>query len=226
MAIETLERWARFDGPLQRATPFSKILGVGLGLSSIVLARTVLPLCVVPLLWLSLLAWSRLPIGRILFLAGYAFLFSAVYALVAGNFLVIVLKATGGAVVALALLTTTPYPRIFQPLQPVLPDPLPDALLLTYRSFFILGHRWEHLFTALRMRGGIHPLHPGRTAANLGASLGKLVLDAMRRSEALYTAMLLRGYRGVLTQTKSPFWNPWSWLPFAAGIVSCLSLFR
>lgn len=226
MAIETLERWARLDGPLQRATPFSKILGVGLGLSSIVLARTLFPLCFVPLLWLALLAWSRLPIARMLGLAGYAFLFSAVYALVAGNFLMIVLKATGGALVVLALLVTTPYPRIFQSIQPALPDPMPDALLLTYRSFFILMHRWEHLYTALRLRGGIHPLRPARTASNLAFSLGKLVLDALRRSEALYAAMLLRGYRGILTQSQLPLWNRWSWLPLGAGVLSCLGLLR
>lgn len=220
MDFGSLDRLARQTSPLHRATPVSKLLGTGLAMTGVVTSLAPHRLLAVLGLWLLLMAGSRLPVARLLALSGYAALFAASYSLLSGDASELglrVLKASTTALITLTLLATTPYPRIFQPLRPLLPDPLFLSLLLTYRSLFMLLHRWDHLFAALRIRGGVRRGHPWQTFVNAGPSLGMLILDALDRSQALYDAMLLRGYRGRLIFRHDPLVNGWSWLPLAAG---------
>ncbi|HEY9765944.1 MAG TPA: energy-coupling factor transporter transmembrane component T, partial [Chroococcales cyanobacterium] len=200
--LDAIDRWARIDSPFHRASPLSKIFGASLGILGAAIASSPPFLLLLAAEWLFLLAWSRLPLRSILTLSGYAALFAGFYSLIdwGGGPLAIalILKAVVSALSVLSVVATTPYPRVFQAIRPILPPPLPDALLLTYRSLFILLHRWGHIYTALRLRGGIVPRHPLLTLRNISPSLGMLLLSAMDHSQGLYEAMLLRGYRGFL----------------------------
>ncbi|HEY9900062.1 MAG TPA: energy-coupling factor transporter transmembrane component T [Pantanalinema sp.] len=227
-----LDRWAQAPGLLQRATPLSKLVGAALAVAALAFAEAPVTLAAIALGWLALMAFSRLPLLALLRLAGYAALFAALYALSSwegswGQSLALMLKAVGSALAILSVVGSTPYPVVFQSLQPLLPPPLPDALLLTYRSLFLLVERWDHLWIALRLRGGIRRARPWRSLENLGACLAILVLDAMDRSEALYDAMLLRGYRASMAPPVPPGLNGPGLCPlFLGGASLALAILR
>jgi len=61
----------------------------------------------------------------------------------------------GAALAMVLLIGTTSYPQLFAVLGRVLPRVVADALLMTYRTFFMLLEAMDHLITALRLRGGL-----------------------------------------------------------------------
>lgn len=202
MELSTLERFSHGKSPLHRASPQSKLLGVALGIAGMTLSHSPWDLFFLGVGWIALLVWARLPIVRVLGWASYAGIFVLLYLIAtwegASEALTMLLKAVGSALAMLTLLATTPYAHLFGVLRPLIPAPLSDALLLIFRSFFILLHRWTHLSAALRLRGDLSLRSPRRSLHGLSPALGTLLLGAMDHSEALYEAMLLRGYRGVL----------------------------
>ncbi|HSQ22445.1 MAG TPA: energy-coupling factor transporter transmembrane component T, partial [Coriobacteriia bacterium] len=138
-------------------------------------------------------------------LAAYPAFFAAVFALASAPDLlagiVIVLKATAAGMAAVTLVLTTPYPQIFAPVQRVVPGIVGDALLMTYRSLFILAEKSADLLRAVRLRAGISARQPIRGARATTRALGGLLLYSFDLSQREYDILRLRGYEGGLKVT-------------------------
>ena len=110
----------------------------------------------------------------------------------------LLLKAFCSALAAVCLVLSTPYPRIFAVTGRILPQLLGDALLMTYRSLFLLGSAAGDLLRALRLRGGLSWRHPLRMLRDGGDLFGALIMVALDLSERDYEVLYLRGYDGQL----------------------------
>lgn len=193
------------DSWLHRVSPKSKLAALAFVLAATVLTWNVLVVLGVALALLATAASARLPWRLLLALAGYPALFALIFAVSAATSVlggvVIVLKAVTAALAAVLLVLTTPYPFIFAPLQRVLPAIVGDALLMTYRSLFLLLEKFGNLLTAAKLRAGISAGSPVRTARATTRALGGLLLYALDLSQRSYDIMRMRGYEGRLRVT-------------------------
>jgi energy-coupling factor transporter transmembrane protein EcfT len=223
---------------LHRASPVTKLVAFGLVLAAVVVQQNLFVVLACLLLAVALAVGMRLPLRKVLVLAAYPGLFAVVFAMAA-------------ALGAIVLVFSTPYPQIFAPLQRVLPEVVGDALLMTYRSLFLLAEKFERLRIAIRLRSGLTPGHPIRAARATAGALGSLVLYAFDLSQREYDVMRLRGYQGrlrvTLPRAASPAFDaallacaaavlatavvfratgaaltPWSWLTAAAALLALL----
>jgi cobalt/nickel transport system ATP-binding protein len=200
--IAALDRWAvRGTSRFHRASPIGKIVATLLFVACVAVARDVFTLATLYVALAALVVLARLPLRRVLAIAAYPALFAALFALSQWNGqwatpIVIVLKAMGAALAMVLLISTTSYPQLFAVLGRVLPRVVADALLMTYRTFFMLLEAMDHLITALRLRGGLLRGRPVRTIRNLSVALGVLLIRSFDLGQRLYEALTLRGYAG------------------------------
>jgi cobalt/nickel transport system permease protein len=237
---------------LHRADPVPKLVAFALVLGSVVVSTNVLLVAGIALVLLAAVVGMRLHVRSILALAAYPALFALLFAWAAApdplSGSLIVAKAFTAALSALALMYTTPYPQVFAPIQRVVPGVVGDALLLTYRSFFLLLQQFSELARAARLRSGVVRGHPVRSAKAMTRALGGLVLYSFDLSQRTYDVMRLRGYgralradvphgrapaldaavlgtASVLTaaalawRVAWPVLGPYSWIPPLAGLV-------
>lgn len=238
---------------LHGAAPVTKVLAFALVLAAVVLQSNVLVVASVALVLGALVLGSRLPARHIFGLAAYPAVFAAVFAFAGAPDLLtgmlFIAKAVTAALAAVTLAFTTPYPQLFAPVQAVTPSVVGDALLMTYRSMFLLGEKFSHLRSAVRLRSGLSRGQPLRAARATAQALGALVLYALDLSQREYDIMRLRGYenrlRVSLPRPVSPafdavllsgagflllvavIWragsvalNPFSWIPVAGGLAA------
>jgi energy-coupling factor transporter transmembrane protein EcfT len=203
----------------------------------------------------ALAVGNRLPLRAVFGLAAYPAVFAVVFAFAAApdplTGALFVAKAVTAALAAVVLVFTTPYPQVFAPLQRIVPSVVGDAMLMTYRSLFLLGDRFDHLRTAIRLRSGLSRGHPVMAARATVAALGGLLLYSFDLSQREYDVMRVRGYETRLVATLPPALRPafdaallaaaatllaiatafrlagaaltpYSWLPFAAGLAVLL----
>jgi energy-coupling factor transporter transmembrane protein EcfT len=187
---------------LHRASPLTKLAAFVLVLTATVAQQNAFVVLGIALLLASLVLGSRLRAGLVFSLAAYPGLFALVFAFAAApewlTGALFVLKAMTAALAAVTLVATTPYPQVFAPLQRVLPEIVGDALLMTYRSLFLLVDKFERLRMAVRLRSGLAGRAPLRAARAAASSLGGLVLYAFDLAEREYDVMRIRGYEGRL----------------------------
>jgi len=192
---------------LHRAAPVAKLLAFGGVLVAVVIQQNVLVVAALALMLAALAVGARLPLRAIFALAAYpaffalAFAFAAAPDLLTGSLFVV--RAMSAALAAVLLLFVTPYPQIFAPLQRVLPEIVGDALLMTYRSLFLLAEKFEHLRLAIRLRSGLSRGNPLLAARATVSALGSLVLYALDLSQREYDVLRVRGYEGGLRVTPS-----------------------
>ena len=227
MDIAALDRWAvQGQSRLHRASPLGKIAATLLFVACVAVARDVLTLLTLYGVLATLVVVARLPLRRTLAIGAYPALFAALFALSQWNGqwatpVVIVLKAMGAALAMVLLVSTTPYPQLFAIIGRVLPRMVADALLMTYRSFFLLLESMDHLIIALRLRGGLLRGQPVRTIRNLSVALGVLLVRSLELGERLYDVLMLRGYSGRFPAGGN--WNKIApatdGLPVLAGLV-------
>jgi cobalt/nickel transport system permease protein len=239
------------DSPLHRAGPIPKLVAFAAVLAAVVTSTNVLVVVAVAVVLLAAIPLARLPWRTVLTLAAYPAFFALLFAWAAApdvlSGALIVAKALCAALAAVLLMFTTPYPQVFAPLQRVLPQIVGDALLMTYRSFFILLGGFERLLLASRLRAGVTAGQPVRAAEAATRALGGLVLQTIDLSQRTWDVMRLRGYeRGLVVEIphgRSPgvdaaivsvagallavsvgwrvFWpvlNPVSWAPVVAAL--------
>jgi energy-coupling factor transporter transmembrane protein EcfT len=241
--------------PLHRIAPVAKLVAFALVLSAVVVSTNLLVVIGVALALLGVIAALRLPARPMLVLAAYPGLFAALFAFAASAGVLagalVVAKAVTAALSAVLLMFTTPYPQVFAPLQRVMPAVLGDALLMTYRSLFLLLERFGHVLTAARLRAGLVGVHPVQSARTVTRTLGGVLLYSIDLSHRTYDVMHLRGYDGrlvVSVQADAPVassavllvgaaaiaataivWRigaaglaPFAWLPLLGGAVALL----
>lgn|GEM_PF-1127925 len=188
------------DSVMHKASALSKVTMVALVIAAVVISTEALVFVIALAILLTTFSISNLPVLRILPFAGYAFIFSLIFAVssIGGGItpIVVILKAVTAAVSMLLLITTTPYPQIFALGRKIFPTILLDAMLVTYRSFFILMEQVERVIIALRMRGGYSPLRVVGNLDIMGKVVGHGFIHAWELSENMQNAMLIRGYRG------------------------------
>lgn len=184
--------------PAHRAAPWAKLAGFGLVLAAVVFSTNVLVVAGMALALAAAVPAWRLP-GRAVFsLAAYPGIFAALFALAAAPDILtgslFVAKAVTAALAALLLVFTTPYPQVFAPLQVLVPSVVGDAMLMTYRSLFLLADKFGHLLTAIRLRSGLAKGHPVRAARATASALGGLLLYSIDLSQREYDVLRVRGY--------------------------------
>ncbi len=187
---------------LNRADPVPKLVAFVLVLGGVVVSTNVLVVAAVGITLVAVVVGLRLPARPILGLAAYPGLFALLFAWAAApdplSGSLIVAKAFTAAMCAIILMFTTPYPQVFAPVQRVLPTVVGDALLLTYRSFFLLLVQLSEFLRAARLRSGVVRGHPVRSARALSRALGALVLYTFDLSQRTYDIMRVRGYERAL----------------------------
>ena len=191
--------------PLHRASAASKIVATGLVILSVVVVTDLLVVAGLALALVGVAGALRLPLRPMLTLALYPAIFALVFAFAAAPGVVtgalFVLKAVTSALAVVALMFTTPYPQVFAPLQRITPTVVGDALLMTYRSLFLLAEKFGDLMRAVRLRAGISARQPLRSARGTIRALGGLLLYSLDLAEREYDILRLRGYEGGLRVT-------------------------
>lgn len=186
---------------LHRARTLSKIVFAVLSIASVVITSDLYLLLGIYVSLAALVIWSRLPIMRILSIAAYPAIFALIFAAASWNGScvragVIILKALTAALTMVILIVTTPYPDIFVSIRPVLPKIIAEALVLTYRSIFILLELMNNLVKALRVRGGLTRRRYVNNLVNFSSGIGLLLIRGLDLSEKFYGVMAVRGYGG------------------------------
>lgn len=190
---------------LHHAAPRAKLAAFALVLSAVIVSWNVLVLAAIGLLLAAVIASTRVPGGLAFSLSMYPAIFAAVFAFSAAPDAItgaaIILKAVVAALTAVTLILTTPYPQVFAPLQKVMPTIVGDAMLMTYRSTFLLLGKFANLLTAVRLRSGLSNGQPVRSAKAITRALGGLLLYAIDLAQRDHDIMRLRGYEGRLQVT-------------------------
>jgi len=237
-------------------SPKSKLVAFALVLAAVVVSFNVLVLAAIALVLASGVLSAGLRPRLAFGLAAYPVIFALIFAFASApgpsTALAIILKAGAAALAAVLIALTTPYPQIFAPVQRVVPSVVGDALLMTYRSTFLLLGKFSDLIRAVRLRSGVPKGHPARTAADTTRALGGLLLYSIDLAQRDYDVMRVRGYERrlrarlprssnpvldalliaitALTLMVSALWrinaatlNPYSWLPLIPALLLFLA---
>lgn len=190
---------------LHRASPNSKLLAFALLLAAVIASWNVFVLISLATSIIAIAVSARLNGRTIIPLAGYPALFAVIFAFSASTSVLggvaLVLKAVTAALGAVVIILSTPYPYVFAPIQRIVPSIVGDALLMTYRSLFLLSEKFENLVTAARLRAGVRVGHPLRSARMTARALGGLLVYSFDLSQRSYDIMRIRGYEGRLHVT-------------------------
>ena len=206
MDITALDRSAvTGSSALHRTAPPAKLVAAALVLAAVVNVTDPLVVTGIALTLAGAGAALRLPLRHMLPLALYPSLFALVFAFAAApgpvTGALFVFKAVTAALTVVTLMFTTPYPQVFAPIQRITPVLVGDALLMTYRSLFILGEKSADLLRAVRLRSGVSARQPVRAAQATTRALGGLLLYTFDLSQREYDILRLRGYEGGLRVT-------------------------
>ncbi len=193
---------------LHRSWPIAKLVAFALVLAAAMVTWNLLVLLGIVVLLSAAIVSSRVKPGLAFTLAAYPAFFAAVFALASApdvlSGFVIVLKALAAGLAAVTVALTTPYPQIFAPVQRVVPGIVGDALLMTYRSTFLLLDKFANLMTAVRLRSGVSVGQPVRAARATTQALGGLLLYSFDLSQRDYDIMRVRGYQDRLRVAVHP----------------------
>lgn len=218
---------------LHRASPKTKLAAFALVLAAVVVSWNLLVVLGVALALAAVAESARLPRRDVYALAFYPGLFALVFAFAAAPDVLtgalFVSKAVTAALAAVILVFTTPYPQVFAPIQAVTPTLVGDALLLTYRSLFLLLEKFLELTRAVRLRSGLSGRQPLQAARATTRSLGGLLVYSLDLAQRDYDVMRLRGYEGrlraLLPRAASPAADALL-LAAAAGVLAVSALWR
>ena len=201
MDIRSIDRSAIGDlGWLHRVSPVAKMAAFALVLAAVVVTWNALVALALLLALVAAAVSSRVDLRLAFTLAVYPALFALLFALTSApdalTGATFVLKAVAAGLAAVTIVLTTPYPQIFAPVQRIVPSIVGDALLMTYRTTFLLLGKFSDLIRAVRLRAGLRGTHPVRMARATTTALGSLLLYGLDLAQRDYDVMRLRGYSG------------------------------
>jgi cobalt/nickel transport system permease protein len=197
-----LERWSRGQTFLHRRDARAKMAAALLLLVAIATARQPLWMFAAGCcaLLLAAAAAGRLPLGGVVWRAAVVLPFAAVFAAIswaagdADRAQTLVLKSYLSALTAVTLAALTPLPALLAGLEKA---GAPRFLLLVahfvYRYLFMLVEEAQQMRVAAVSRGASDLKSARRAAAG---ALAVLFVRSYERSEAIYRAMLARGFDG------------------------------
>jgi energy-coupling factor transporter transmembrane protein EcfT len=203
IGVGTVDRSATSDlGWLHRLSPLVKLAAFGVALAAVIVNWNALIVLALALVLVGVASGARIDLKSTFMLASYPALFALIFAWASAPNAVsgatIVLKAMCAGLLAVILVMTTPYPQIFAPIQSVVPPIVGDALLMTYRTTFLLLDKFASLLRAVRLRAGLRGKHPAKTARITTQALGGLLLYSFDLAQRDYDILRLRGYSGRL----------------------------
>ncbi len=213
------------DGCLHKASVISKVLMTISIIAAVVVSTRIYQLLSVFIMLIILTRINQLPLRKILHFMLYPAFFSMVFALMYFRYsfeagVVIILKAVVAAKGMLLLITTTPYPQIFGMLNRFLPSMVTDAMLFTYRIFFILLEKIRKSLIMIRLRGGFRPSNIIFNVKNLAAVIGIIFINAFDMSDRMYHIYALRGYSGnMMSNFKWYHFKRNDYMPIAVAII-------
>ena len=184
-----------------RASALSKMLFVAVTLGVVLCAHSLGFVAAVYAGLCLLVILSGVPLGAAVMLGLYPVLFSGVYLLSRwdGTWTLpalLLLRSLASSLLAVLLVSTTPYPDLFAPIARVTPRLVGDGLFLTYRAFFLLVDRAERMWAASKLRGGLSGRGVPKDLRLAGEGLGILVIQSYDRANRMYSVMQLRGHSG------------------------------
>lgn len=171
----------------------TKLLAVGVVLTVVIIFSNIFVLGPIYItLLLIIIAASALPRKNIIKMSLYPLIFLVFYFVSIKNLslelaFIFIFKALSASTALILLVFTTNYTKIFGTLKNFMPGFLVSALLLTYRSIFILARTLENLLEMTKFRG-----EPN--LKSLGNLVGFFVIKSIQTGENMYDAMKLRGY--------------------------------
>lgn len=240
---------------IHRASATGKLIAFALLICAVVVTWNVFVVAAIVLLVVAAAISGNLDLRLTFGLAAYPAVFAVVFALASAPDAVtgttIVLKAVAAGLAAVVLALTTPYPQIFAPVQRVVPTLVGDALLMTYRTSFLLLDKLSSLSRAIRLRSGVRRAGGVTGATATAHALGGVVLYSLDLSQRDYDVLRMRGYSGrirarlpasrdrgadallllgaglalgtaVLWRAEWRTLNPYSWLPVLPALAAIL----
>jgi energy-coupling factor transporter transmembrane protein EcfT len=203
MNIGSIDRSATSDlGWLHRVAPATKLVALAIVLATVVVSWNAFLVLALAVSLLGVGASARLDLKLLTALAAYPALFALIFAFASApdglTGSVIVLKAVCAGLAAVIVVLTTPYPQVFAPIQRIVPGLVGDALLMTYRTTFLLIGKFASLMRAVRLRAGLRGSHPVRSARVTTQALGSLLLYSFDLAQRDFDILRLRGYSGRL----------------------------
>ncbi len=221
--VALIDHWAASgSGPFHRASTVSKMAFLLFVVAAAVTARSPYPLMAGYGAILLVAAVSQLPWTRMAALSLYAVVFAVLYGVsMRGGtrvYALLVFKAITPSFAMLALIVSTPYPKIFSFISAALPEMLAAGLFMTYRTLFILIGMMDNFIAAIRLRGGFSPGSLLKNSSNISKGIAMLLVKAVERASRLYAVMAVRGYRGSMAQTGSDRLRREDCLPLGTGV--------
>ncbi|NTU71276.1 MAG: hypothetical protein HGB10_05605 [Coriobacteriia bacterium] len=203
MNIGSIDRSAvSGSGWLHVVSPVAKLTAFVLLIAAVVVSWNLFVVAGLLVALIACVASARVDLRLAFVLAAYPGVFALIFAFASApdalSATVIVLKAVTAGLAAVTVILTTPYPQVFAPIQRIVPSIVGDALLMTYRTTFLLLGKFASLMTAIRLRSGLRGTHPVRMARATTAALGSLLLYALDLAQRDYDIMRVRGYDGRL----------------------------
>jgi cobalt/nickel transport system permease protein len=197
-----------------RASALSKLLFVAVTLGVILFAPSLPFIAGLYLALCALVILAGVPLGSAILLGLYPVLFSSLYLLAnwEGDWrlpAILLLRSLASSLLAVLLVSTTPYPDLFAPIARVTPRLVGDGLFLTYRAFFLLVDRAERMWAASKLRGGLSGRGLPKDLRFAGEGLGQLVLHSYDRANRMYAVMHLRGHSGRVCGCRH--WAEFGW---------------
>ena len=199
MKANAIDRSAYSDaGFLHRVPVWAKLLAGGAVVTASVVSWNPFVLATIGVVIITLAGIGRLPLRILLSLSAYSLVFSGLIALAAApgwyTGSAIILKALVATLAIITVGLSTPYPHLFGVLGRVLPGVVNDALIMTYRSIFILASVSSNLLTTMHLRGQLNWRRPVAALSSVGTAFGNLVLSAIDLSQRDYEVLRIRGY--------------------------------
>jgi cobalt/nickel transport system permease protein len=231
-----LDQWNRGNSFLHRRDARAKIAGLFVLLLCIGLTPAAFAawLWLYALLPLAGLRAARIPLSRALAFAAAVIPFALPVAVVqwpaAGwtMALALVVKSYVSALSALALVATTPLPKLAQGLVSLgAPRFLVLVTQFVYRYLFLVSEQAQHMRLAAASRGaaGGSRYSQARLRAAAGA-VGVLFARSYQRAEGTYHAMLARGFSGKIHTVEAERLTVVDWVSLLLVVIASLSCYK
>jgi energy-coupling factor transporter transmembrane protein EcfT len=181
---------------LHRMNAGKKLILFLIALFSIIMVQSVPILFLIYVAIIAVTLATRLPFSKLFVFSLYpvVFVLIFVFSVPAIYFLEIVLKILGASMLAVLVVSTTPYFEIFKAMSIVLPGIITQIMFIAYRSIFIILDMMSVMFSTLKLRGGIDSGKPKRTLKLMGRSFGYLLIRSADMAERMNDITYLRGF--------------------------------
>jgi cobalt/nickel transport system permease protein len=203
----TISFYSERGGPLNRVSPWTKLMGLLVFILAVTIAQNLLILAAAYAVSVAVYAAGRLPLGKLVRWYFLPVLYTITIAILfvfdepaEGISLVVqlLLRALTVVTYSLALVLTTRFSEVTALAERLLPRPFDAIFMLTYHFIFVFFETMDRILLAAWARGGSFT----RGIRELGSLYAKIfaygVIFSFDRAERVGKAMEARGFNGSL----------------------------